>query len=715
MKLSLPLQILIATLLGIGVGLFFGESCEALAVWGDAYIMLMKITILPYLVCAIIHGVGQFQSGQAREILKKGALFIALAWLINIAMIYLAFFTFPQPTGEQLGTFIAEQPPSLNLAELLIPENIFSSLSNNIVPAIVIFSLLIGIALIGIKEKQTLMNFLEIFVAALTRITLWIAKITPVGTFLIIAYQVGTVDLATVKQVGSYLFLYLLTLSLIAFWIFPRVVSSLTGLRPYNWLKDLFPILLLAYTTNTVMVCLPYIIQLLERETPLSKEAQGQNQGIVSIVFNLPFASVFITIFIFFTTILYRSPLTMLGQLKLFLTTFLTSLGAIGIGSWLNNLTFLLDTLALPLDAIDLYLLTLPFTAGLQSVLSAVEITSVSLLITLACQKRIEFQWPKIFRGAFLTFIPVLLVYGGLKSLDLLPRIETEGHTICDMEMRRDVTTQVFTEKVSAAPSSKEDPLDRILRTKVLRVGYNASTIPFCFYNSKGNLVGYDMAFAYELARDLECKLELVPIDYNTVTKEAANDLFDIAMSAISITEDRLKDAAFSSPYLKAELVFVTKDNLRKKYAQVRSVLKDPEVQIAVLNHTSFVALAKRLFPGKKLVLIENEEEFANHPTAQLLFWAEQEAISWVIRHPPYTVIFPTPSLGIDSFGYLMKPGATRLLTFLDQWLELKANEGFTQTQYDRWILGKKEMPTMPARRWSILDNVLLKQDQPQD
>ncbi len=705
MTFSLPLQMLFASLLGIGVGIFFGESCEVFARWGNAYIMLMKITILPYLICAIIHGVGRFQAAQAKTILKKGILFIAIAWVINIAMIYLTVYAFPQPSGEQLGSFISEKPPAIDLAKMLIPENIFFALSHNIVPAIVIFSLLIGIALINLPEKQAMMDFLGVFVAALTRITIWIAKITPIGTFLIIAYQVGTTDLATVKQVGSYLFLYLLTLGFIIFWIFPRLTSSLTTLSSYAWIKDLFPILLLAYTANTVIVCLPYIIQLLERETSFSKEAQSQNQGIVSIVFNLPFASLFMTVFVFFTAVLYRSPLSLLGQLELFLTTFLTSLGAIGIGSWLNSLTFLLDTLGLPLDALDLYLVTMPFTSGVQSMLAAVEIASISLLITLSCQNRLQFNWSKIFKSAFITALPVLLVFAAIKSSHLLPKLETEGQTICDMAMREDVQVR-FSGELQAARHSKEDPFDRILRTKVLRVGYNPSTIPFCFFNSQGNPVGYDMAFAFELAHDLGCTLELVPMDYSEVAKEANEDLFDVGMSSISITEERLKEGAFTTPYMHAKLVFVINDRHRKEFSSLESIQKNPHVRIAVLKNTSFVSLAERLFPGKKIVQLETEDMFTDQ-SADVLFWGEQEAISWVIRHPHYTVIFPTPSLGVDSFGYLVRGNAPRLLNFLNQWLELKKNEGFTQLQYDRWILGKKERPADAEHRWSLMQDVL--------
>lgn len=705
MVLSLPFQMLIATLLGIVGGLFFGERCSALASWGSAYIMLMKITILPYLVSAIIHGVGQFQATKAKEILKKGIIFIAIAWLINILMIYLTAFVFPQVTGEQIGKYTAQPPASLNLAELLIPENIFYALSHNIVPAIVIFSLLIGIALINLQQKQVLMDLFEVLVSALTRITLWIAKITPFGTFLIIAHQVGTMDLATVGQIGSYLLLYLLTLSLITFWIFPRLTQSLTHLSAYAWLKDLFPILLLAYTTNTVIVCLPYIIQLLERETRFSEEAQRQNQGIVAIVFNLPFASLFITIFIFFVALIFHSPLSISAQLQLFFTTFLTSLGAIGIGSWINSLTFLLDTLGLPLDAIDLYLVTLPFTSGMQSMLSAMEIASVSLFITLACQKRILFRGFKIFKSVLTTTLPIVAVYSCIKIFGIFPKIETETLTICDSSLRQDVFVTLQPETNTIAP--QEDSLERIIRTKTLRVGYNPSVVPFCFYNSKGELVGYDMAFAYELAHDLACKLELVPLDYCNATQQVQEGLFDIGMSAISITEERLKEAAFTTPYLQPNLVLVVKDKKRKEFTSYAEILKNPHATIAVLKDTAFVPLAQRLFQGKKLILIESAGDFANHPNADLLFWSEQEAISWVIRHPHYTIVTPKPSLGVDSLGYLVHAGSPRLLNFLNQWLMLKENEGFTQTQYDLWVLGKEEKPLIPAKRWSILEDVL--------
>ena len=60
-KMSLTLQMAIATFLGILTGLFFGNLCEVFAPYASAYIMILKVTAIPYLIAAIIHGVGQLR------------------------------------------------------------------------------------------------------------------------------------------------------------------------------------------------------------------------------------------------------------------------------------------------------------------------------------------------------------------------------------------------------------------------------------------------------------------------------------------------------------------------------------------------------------------------------------------------------------------------------------------------------------------------------
>lgn len=709
-KISLAFQMAIATVFGILFGLFLGDLCDVFASYASAYVKLLKVTAIPYLIGAIIHGVGQLSSSQGKLIVKRGVFFISLAWIINISMIYAVSYLFPRSSTPHTSGYISSETPHLNFAELLIPDNIFYDLTNNIVPAIVIFSLLIGIALIHLKEKDVIMNGLQNLVSALTRITAWIARITPIGTFLIIANQVGTIQLSTVKQVSTYVILYLLGTCSIVFWIFPRLTSMLTSIPAYKWLQQTLPILVLAYTTNVVIVCLPYIIELLKKETaiidPTDEKAQTQIQGTVSVVFNLPLGSLFITLFVFFISIFYGLPLSLSSQFKLFVTTFLTNLGSVGLGSWINSLTFILDSLGLPINAINLYLTTLPFTSGFQSMLSAMQITSLSLFITLSCRNMLLFRWKRIIAKTFSTLLPMVLIFFVLKSFNPLPTIKNDAKSIYELTINSTIPIKIH-KTIPPSNFFEGDTFDRISSTKTLRVGYYPNVAPFCFYNVTENLVGYDIAFAYELAYDLGCKLELIPLTYNNVISDIEGKKYDIAMSALTMNEKRLKNLSFTKSYLDSRLILVTEEKMRKRFSSMERIINNPDLKIAVLKGSSYEQIVHEFFPADNIIYLDRFEEFPLKGKQAALLWEEQQALAWILKHRNYRIVIPSPAIGIDTLGYAINADSPKFLNYLNQWLELKTNQGFTEKQYDLWIKGKTEIAAPQEKRWSIVRDVL--------
>lgn len=706
-KASLALQMAFATVLGLICGLIFGDLCDAFTPYAGAYIMLLKVTAIPYLMGAIIHGIGQLSVPQAKLILKKGVIFLAVAWTINVLMIYATYFIFPKPQAANATGYIIGNAAPINFFELLIPENIFYDLSNNIIPSVVVFALLIGIALMYLKDKQTIMSGCQNLVEALTRVTGWIARITPIGTFIIIANKAGTIQFTTIKQVSSYLILYILCLSIVIFWIFPKLISMLTHIPSSRWLKQLSPILLIAYTTNVVIVCLPYIVELLKKETlaidPFDEKAQNQIQGTVSVVFNLPMGSLFITLFVLFISLLYQIPLGMTNQVELFITTILTGLGAIGIGSWVNTLTFLLDSLGLPQDALSLFLTTLPFTSGFQAMTSAMQITSLSLLIILASRKLIRFRLSRIARKSVATFVPIILLFAVIKAFNPLPEVKHDKTSIFELQISSNIPVTTY-KTTPTHVSTQEDAFDRILSSKVLRVGYSADVPPFSFYNVENQLVGYNIAFAYTLAHDLGCSLEFIPIDYSHVSEDLSKGTYDIALSALSVDATRLKNIYFTEPYLDPEFVFVTLRDQKKKFSSLGHIKAHTHLSIAVLKGTSYEEMVRSLFPEHTIVLLDTPNQFlTTPPPADALFWIDSEAVAWSARHHAYKVSFPSPSLGKDSLAYGVSMDSPKLLNYLNQWLELKKTQGYSKTQYDLWMLEKTEIVVIPPPRWSLL------------
>ena len=705
-KISLGLQMALATFLGIVCGLVFGDLCSVFAPYTSAYIMILKITAVPYLIGAIIYGLGQLTPSHAKLILKKGSLFIACVWMINIIMIYATYFVFPSPKFASAAGYIAGNPPPLNLADLLIPENIFYDLANNIVPSIVIFTLLLGIALMHLKDKHPFVQGFQILIETLTHITGWIARITPIGTFLIIANQAGTIQFSTVKQVSTYIILYIVCISFIIFWIFPRTIGFLCRMAGYHWLRQMVPILLLAYTTNMVLICLPYIIELLKKETstldPFDEKAQKQIQGTVSVIFNLPLGSLFITLFVLFISLLYAVPFTLGNHLELFFTSFLTSLGAVGLGSWVNSLTFMLSSLGLPQEAVSLYLSTLPFTSGFQAMISAMEITSLALLTILATRKCLYWKSSLFLRNLSITLLPLLVLITCMRIYNPLPEIRNDKKSIFELSIASDIPTTIYTTQPKF-PHGHEDTLAHILRTKTLRVGYATNTAPFAFYNVQHQIVGYDIAFAYELAYDLNCQLILVPMTYEHIAEELEQGLYDVAMSAVSITESRLQELLFTKPYTYPSFVFVTQYSSRNKFSSLTHIQSNTSYKIAVLKGTSYEKIARDLFPSHELLLLNHPDELLACSDTCALFWTEDEAATWTLRHRHFRVVFPTPHPGKDSLAYAVNRKSLEFANYLDQWLTLKQTQGYTDHQRNLWILGKTEIVTPPSPRWSLL------------
>ena len=56
--MSLSTKVLLGLGLGILAGLFFGESVAFLATPGDAFVVLLQMTVLPYVMIALIHSLG---------------------------------------------------------------------------------------------------------------------------------------------------------------------------------------------------------------------------------------------------------------------------------------------------------------------------------------------------------------------------------------------------------------------------------------------------------------------------------------------------------------------------------------------------------------------------------------------------------------------------------------------------------------------------------
>jgi len=269
-RLGLSAQILIGLLVGIATGIVLGELCAGLKIVGDAFIALLQMTVLPYVMFALIANIGGLTWADARRLAARGGLLLLIFWAIALAMIVVMPLAFPElRSASFFSTSLVEPPSKIDLLGLYIPTNPFHSLANSVIPAVVLFSIAVGAALMNVPGKEGVVDLLTVFTTALMRVNRFVVKLTPLGVFALAASAAGTLTLEEFSRLQAYLITYILTALLLTFWILPMLLAACTPFSYRQILRCARDPLVTAFTTGSLFIVLP---MLTERVTTLFDE-----------------------------------------------------------------------------------------------------------------------------------------------------------------------------------------------------------------------------------------------------------------------------------------------------------------------------------------------------------------------------------------------------------------------------------------------------------
>lgn len=112
--------------------------------------------------------------------------------------------------------------------------------------------------------------------------------------------------------------------------------------------------------------------------------------------------------------------------------------------------------------------------------------------------------------------------------------------------------------------AAEDDSLQRVLDAGKLVIGVDDAYPPMEFRNERNELVGFDIDLAREIGKRLGVEVEWVPTEWSGVILALNAKKFDIILSAMSMTEERAKQVAFSPPYLNQAQVIVVSNRSPK-------------------------------------------------------------------------------------------------------------------------------------------------------
>ncbi len=695
------------------LGIIIGEMAAFLQTIGEAFVLLLRMTLLPYITLSLITGLGHLNYHEVKTLASKVGGLLVGSWVLAFAAIFLIALTLPAwQSASFFSTSLVEPPESVNLLTLFIPSNPFYSFANNLVPAVVLFSIAVGIALIGMEQKHVLLANLTILNQAMARVTQFVARLTPFGIFAVAANAAGTMSIDEFERLQIYLLIYTVLALFLTFWVLPALITSLLPLSYRDVVGQTRDVLVTAFATGSALIVLPLLVErsktLLSRGNLKTVDTEAMTEVIIPALTSFPKIGTLLPMsFVLFAGWFASAPVS-LAEYPTFVVMGLVSF----FGSVHVAIPMLLDLLQIPIDLYQLYLAIGVVTDRFGALLTTMNNLMLTLLGACAVGGLLNVSWKKVLRHALLTAVLIVAIAGSARALfnAVLSGAYRQDKLITRMRPLRSTDEA----KVHLSPPlcrplkpPQQSRLELIRHRGTLRVGYLPDRLPFTYFNTQGQLVGFNVEMAHILGRDLGVGLEFVPISLARMAEQLHTGYCDIVMAPIAVTPKRAQAMIFSTPYTNQTLAFIVKDHRRNEFNSRTAIRRLPAPRIGVINVPYYMNKVRQYLPQATLVVLGSPREFFASRGDELdaFVYSAEFGSAWSLRYPAYTVAIPQPDVLAVPLAYPMARENQELVNFINTWIELKQQDGTVAAFYDYWILGKHAVPKRP--RWSVLRNVL--------
>jgi proton glutamate symport protein len=369
-RLSLAWQIVIGLILGILVGAIFYNNATLtgyLKPIGDIFIRLIQMIVIPIVISSIIIGVAGV--GDIRRLGKIGGktiLYFELITTLALIVGLLAANLFKPGLGVDMSLLQKENIQKyvdttkhlghhgfIDTLVNIVPQNLFQSLMNGDMLAIIFFSVMFGLGVAAIGKKGVLvLEFFQGTADAMFHVTNQVMKFAPIGVFALIGVTVSKFGVESLLPLTKLVVLVYITMIFFVFAVL-GLTAKLFGINIFHIIRILKNELILSYSTASSETVLPKLMEKMEHF--------GCPKAITSFViptgysFNLDGSTLYQAIAAIFIAQIYGIHLSISAQVTLLFTLMITSKGIAGVpGVSFVVLLATLGTVGLPVEGLAL-------------------------------------------------------------------------------------------------------------------------------------------------------------------------------------------------------------------------------------------------------------------------------------------------------------------------------------------------------------------------
>ena len=335
-----------------------------LYVVGQGFIRLMKMLVVPLVFCSLV--CGSMAIGDTKKLGTVGVRTL-IFYLFTTALAITVALSVGNIINPGIGLDMSaiksnaaevEEMAATSLSDTIlniIPDNPLNSLASGNMLQIIVFALIVGIILAKLGERtETVGNFFSQFNDIMMEMTMMVMSLAPVGVFCLIARTFANIGFSAFVPLAKYMVGVLLALAIQCFIVYLGLLKVFTGLNPFKFIKNFFPVMAFAFSTATSNATIPLSIDTLAKKMGVSKKISSFTIPLGATI-NMDGTAIMQGVAVVFAVQAFGIQLDVMDYLTVIGTATLASIGTAGVPSvGLVTLTMVFNSVGLPVEAIGL-------------------------------------------------------------------------------------------------------------------------------------------------------------------------------------------------------------------------------------------------------------------------------------------------------------------------------------------------------------------------
>ena len=367
-KLTLPVQIVIALVLGVVVGLicyFAGVpefTTNYLKPFGTIFVNLLKFIVVPVVLLSMIEGI--VSMGDMKKVGSIGwktvAFFMcttAIACVIGLVLgnIFNGAGLFPVLELAEGATW--EGATSSNFMDTLVnmfPSNMWKAFVNADMLQVIIIALFLGGSMIAAGDKAKLCkDFVSSAYAVIEQLMSFIISLSPIGVFTMMAWVVATQGVEILGSLALVLLCAYLAYAIHAIFVYSFAAKAFAGVSPLKFFKGAASAMIFAFTSTSSAATLP-----VSKDCARNLGADEEVSAFVlplGATINMDGTAIYQCVATIFLATCCGVQLTLGQMVTVVVTATLASIGTAGVsGAGMIMLAMVLEALGIPVAYIGL-------------------------------------------------------------------------------------------------------------------------------------------------------------------------------------------------------------------------------------------------------------------------------------------------------------------------------------------------------------------------